>query len=170
MSADRAADVKRDRVTVARDLCFQFSDIWYQFLSVSVLSLISVSFRRKRPKKMNPKKNTRESMIRTRKKKAAGSQRDWRVSVNSDLYPRHLYTRVQFTCDCLGPNPRCHRTGKLSSLGSLEPYTPSVQPVSVGGYLTVCVVSSSNFSLLFTLFFLLLSMLMAFGRVTETGH
>lgn len=76
MSADRAADVKRDRVTVARDLCFQFSDIWYQFLSVSVLSLISVSFRRKRPKKMNPKKNTRESMIRTRKKKAAGSQRD----------------------------------------------------------------------------------------------
>lgn len=65
---------------------------------------------------------------------------------------------------------RCHRTGKLSSLGSLEPYAPSVQPVSVGGYLTVCVVSSSNFSLLFTLFFLLLSMLMAFGRVTETGH
>lgn len=43
----------------------------------------------------------------------------------------------------------CHRTGKLSSLGSLELYAPSVEPVSVGYYITVCVVSSSHFSLLF---------------------
>lgn len=36
-----------------------------------------------------------------------------------------------------------------SSLGSLEPYAPSVEPISVGYYVTVCVVSSSHFSLLF---------------------